>query len=226
MPGNGCTRGAPYASGVPEIEFATTLVTLDLVGIFVFAVTGALVAVRKNLDIFAALVLAGVTGLGGGFIRDVLIGATPPAALTDWRYLLVPVAAGLLTFAFHPAIGRLERLVTVFDAVGLALFCVTGALKAVEYGLGPVPAALMGMVTGIGGGMMRDVLAGNVPVVFEGNLYATPALSGAVVAVLLDRTDLPVLVVAAVGFSTCLVWRLLALVRGWSAPLPRGPANV
>ncbi|MGF9755525.1 trimeric intracellular cation channel family protein [Microvirga sp. 0TCS3.31] len=211
---------------MPETEFATTLVTLDLVGIFVFAVTGALVAVRKNLDIFAALVLAGVTGLGGGFIRDVLIDATPPAALTDWRYLLAPVAAGLLTFAFHPAIGRLERLVTVFDAVGLALFCVTGALKAVEYGLGPVPAALMGMVTGIGGGMMRDVLAGNVPVVFEGNLYATPALSGAVVAVLLDRTDLPVVVVAAFGFSTCLVWRLLALVRGWSAPLPRGPANV
>ncbi len=211
---------------MPEIEFATTLVTLDLVGIFVFAVTGALVAVRKNLDIFAALVLAGVTGLGGGFIRDVLIDATPPAALTDWRYLLVPVAAGLLTFAFHPAIGRLERLVTVFDAVGLALFCVTGALKAVEYGLGPVPAALMGMVTAIGGGMMRDVLAGHVPVVFEGNLYATPALSGAVVAVLLDRTDLPVLVVAAAGFSTCLVWRLMALVRGWSAPLPRGPANV
>lgn len=211
---------------MPEIQFATTLVTLDLVGIFVFAVTGALVAVRKNLDIFAALVLAGVTGLGGGFIRDVLIDATPPAALTDWRYLLVPVAAGLLTFAFHPAIGRLERLVTVFDAVGLALFCVTGALKAVEYGLGPVPAALMGMVTAIGGGMMRDVLAGHVPVVFEGNLYATPALSGAVVAVLLDRTDLPVLVVAAAGFSTCLVWRLMALVRGWSAPLPRGPANV
>jgi len=211
---------------VPEIEFATTLVTLDLVGIFVFAVTGALVAVRKNLDIFAALVLAGVTGLGGGFIRDVLIDATPPAALTDWRYLLAPVAAGLLTFAFHPAIGRLERLVTVFDAVGLALFCVTGALKAVEYGLGPVPAALMGMVTAIGGGMMRDVLAGHVPVVFEGNLYATPALSGAVVAVLLDRTDLPVMVVAAAGFSTCLVWRLMALVRGWSAPLPRGPANV
>ena len=211
---------------MPETEFATTLVTLDLVGIFVFAVTGALVAVRKNLDIFAALVLAGVTGLGGGFIRDVLIDATPPAALTDWRYLLVPVAAGLLTFAFHPAIGRLERVVTLFDAVGLALFCVTGALKAVEYGLGPVPAALMGMVTAIGGGMMRDVLAGHVPVVFEGNLYATPALSGAVVAVLLDRTDLPVLVVAAAGFSTCLVWRLMALVRGWSAPLPRGPANV
>lgn len=211
---------------MPPNEYATTLVVLDLVGIFVFAVTGALVAVRKNLDLFAALVLGGVTGLGGGFIRDVLIGATPPAALDDWRYLMVPVAAGLLTFAFHPTIGRLERVVTLFDAFGLALFCVTGALKAVDYGLGPVPAALMGMVTGIGGGILRDVLAGRVPVIFEGVLYATPALAGAMVAVLLDRADLPLAVVAAAGFGVCLGWRLLAAVRGWSAPMPRGPASV
>lgn len=211
---------------MPTDELATTLVVLDLVGIFVFAVTGALVAVRKHLDLFAALVLAGVTGLGGGFIRDVLIGATPPAALADWRYLLVPVAAGLLTFAFHPTIGRLERVVTLFDAFGLALFCVTGALKAVEYGLGPLPAALMGMVTGIGGGILRDVLAGRVPIIFEGVLYATPALAGAAVAVLLDRTDLPLVVVAASGFGVCLGWRLLAAVRGWRAPMPKGPANV
>ncbi|WP_299929684.1 TRIC cation channel family protein [uncultured Nocardioides sp.] len=211
---------------MPEPEFATPLVVLDLTGIFFFAVAGALVAVRKNLDLFAALVLGGITGLGGGFIRDVLIGATPPAALTDWRYLLVPVFAGLLTFAFHPAVGRLERVVTLFDAFGLAVFCVTGALKAVEFGLGPVPAALMGMVTGVGGGVIRDVLVGSVPVIFEGVLYATPALAGAAVAVLLDRADLPFLVVAAAGFSTCLTWRLLALVRGWRAPLPKGPANV
>jgi uncharacterized membrane protein YeiH len=211
---------------VPGSEFAAPLVALDLTGIFFFAVAGALVAVRKNLDIFAAIVLGGVTGLGGGFIRDVSIGAIPPAALTDWRYLVVPVVAGLLTFAFHPVVGRLERVVTLFDAVGLAVFCVTGALKAVEFGLGPLPAALMGMVTGVGGGMIRDVLVRTVPVIFEGVLYATPALAGAVVAVLLDRSDLPFLVVAAAGFTTCLVWRLLALVRGWRAPLPRGPANV
>ncbi|MCY7402304.1 MAG: trimeric intracellular cation channel family protein [Nocardioides sp.] len=211
---------------MPPTEFAALLVVLDLVGIFVFSVTGALVAVRKNLDLFAATVLAGVTGLGGGFLRDVLIGATPPAALADWRYLLVPLAAGLLTFAFHPILGRLERVVTLFDAFGLALFCVTGALKAVDYGLGPLPAALLGMVTGIGGGIIRDVLAGRVPVIFEGVLYATPALAGAAVAVLLDRADLPLIVVAAAGFSTCLGWRLLALVRGWRAPLPKGPANI
>jgi uncharacterized membrane protein YeiH len=203
-----------------------TLVTLDLVGIFVFAISGALVAVRKDLDLFAVLVLAGTTGLGGGFLRDVLIGATPPAALADWRYLLVPVAAGLVTFAFHGAVGRVERQVVVFDAFGLSVFCVAGALKATDYGLGPVPAALMGMVTGIGGGMARDLLAGRVPVVFRGELYATPALGGAVVAVLGERADLPTVAVAVAGAAVCLVWRLLALWRGWQAPLSSGSASV
>ena len=200
--------------------------TLDLAGIFVFAISGALVAVRKDLDVFGVLVLAGTTGLGGGFLRDVLIGATPPAALADWRYLLVPVAAGLVTFAFHPALGRMERMVGVFDAFGLSLFCVAGALKALDHGLGPIPAALMGMVTGIGGGMLRDLLTGRVPVVFRGELYAIPALAGAAVAVLGHRADLPLLPVAAVGALVCLVWRLLAMWRGWRAPMPSGPASV
>lgn len=203
-----------------------TLVVLDLVGIFVFAISGALVAVRKDLDVFGVLVLAGTTGLGGGFLRDVLIDAAPPAALADWRYLVVPVVAGLFTFRFHPAVGRLERTVNVFDAFGLALFCVAGAVKALDYGLGPVPAALMGMVTGIGGGMLRDVLAGRVPVIFRGELYAIPALAGAVVAVVGTRADLPVLLVTTAGAAVCLVWRLLAIWRHWQAPVPRGPASV
>ncbi len=203
-----------------------TLVTLDLVGIFVFAISGALVAVRKDMDIFGVLVLAGTTGLGGGFLRDVLIGAIPPAALADWRYLLVPVGAGLLTFAYHPALARMERLVNVFDAFGLALFCVAGALKALDYGLGPVPAALMGMVTGIGGGMIRDVLAGRVPVIFRGELYATPALAGAAVVVIGDRMDVPVVAVAVLAAGVCLAWRLLAMWRDWSAPMATGPASV
>jgi uncharacterized membrane protein YeiH len=202
------------------------VVALDLVGIFVFAISGALVAVRKSLDLFGVLVLAGATGLGGGFLRDVLIDATPPAALADWRYLLVPVAAGLLTFLYHPALGRMDRLVQVFDAFGLSLFCVTGALKALEYGLGPVPAALMGMVTGIGGGMTRDVLAGRVPAVFQGELYATPALAGAAIVVAGSHYGLPLAVLALLGGGTCLAWRLLALMRNWQAPMPRGPASV
>ena len=203
-----------------------TFVVLDLAGIFVFAISGALVAVRKDLDVFGVLVLAGTTGLGGGFLRDVLIGATPPAALADWRYLLVPVVAGLLTFWFHSVLGRMERQVSVFDAFGLALFCVTGAIKALEFGLGPVPAALMGMVTGIGGGMARDLLAGRVPAVFRGELYATPALAGAAITVVGDGLGLPIGLVAALGGGVCLGWRLLAMWRHWQAPTPTGPASV
>ncbi|WP_109506262.1 trimeric intracellular cation channel family protein [Nocardioides speluncae] len=205
---------------------SSLLVVLDLAGIFVFAISGALVAVRKQLDLFGVLVLAGTTGLGGGFLRDVLIDATPPAALADWRYLLVPVGAGLVTFVFHPTLGRLERLVNVFDAFGLSLFCVAGALKAMDYGLSPLPAALMGMVTGIGGGMVRDVLAGRVPMIFRGELYATPALAGSAVAVVGYDLGQPVWLVAALGASVCLVWRLLAMWQGWRAPMPGGSASV
>lgn len=204
---------------------STPLVVLDLLGILVFAMSGALVGVRKELDVFGILVLAGATGLGGGFLRDVLIGEAPPAALTDWRYLLVPVMAGLLVFAFHNGIGRQERWINVFDACGLALFCVTGALKASESGLGLLPAALMGMVTAVGGGVTRDILASRVPVIFRKELYATPALAGAMLALLLDGVDVPESVAALGGAGLCLAWRLLAMRRRWSAPLP-GPANV
>ena len=207
-------------------EQGTLLLVLDLSGIFVFAITGGLVAVRKRLDIFGVLVLAGTTGLGGGFLRDVLIDATPPAALADWRYLTVPVAAGLVTFVFHPAVGRLERVINVLDAAGLGLFCVTGALKALDYGLGPVPAALMGMVTGIGGGMARDLLAGRVPIVFSSELYATPALVGAIWAVLAEGWDLPIGLVAIPGVVICFGLRVLALRRNWRAPVPGGSASV
>ncbi len=196
----------------------TLLVVLDLVGIFVFAITGALVAVRKELDVFAVLILALITGLGGGFLRDVLIGATPPAALADWRYLLVPAVAGLVTFFFHPSLNRKERVINVLDAAGLSLFCVTGALKAVEFGLGPVPAALMGMLTGIGGGVLRDILTGRVPLVFRGELYATPALVAALVAVVGHQLGLRTAVVAVPAAALCFTWRVTAMRRGWNAP--------
>lgn len=201
------------------------LVVLDLAGIFAFALSGGLVGVRKGLDVFGVLVLAAATGLGGGFLRDVLIGAVPPAALADWRYLAVPVAAGLVTFWFHPALGRMERLVTVFDAFGLGLFAVVGALKALEYGLGPVPAALMGVVTAVGGGMVRDVLAGRVPVVLRSELYATPALLGSVVAVAGDLSALPTWSFAVPAAAVATSWRLLSVWRGWHAPRPPGRSS-
>ncbi|HLN75547.1 MAG TPA: trimeric intracellular cation channel family protein [Nocardioidaceae bacterium] len=201
------------------------LVLLDLVGIFAFAISGGLVGVRKGLDVFGVLVLAAATGLGGGFTRDVLIGAVPPTALADWRYLAVPVAAGLVTFWFHPALGRMERLVTVFDAAGLGLFCVAGALKALDYGLGPIPAALMGTLTAVGGGVVRDVLAGRVPVVLRSELYATPALVGASVAVAGASTGLPTWTYGIPAAVLCTTWRLVAVWRGWNAPRATGPAS-
>jgi uncharacterized membrane protein YeiH len=194
---------------------------LDLVGIFVFGITGALVGVRKQLDVFGILVLAFVTGLGGGFIRDVLIGATPPAALVDWRYLVVPVAAGLITFFLHPGIGRVERLVNIFDAAGLALFCVTGARKALEYGLPPLSAALVGTISGIGGGVIRDLLSGRVPVVLRSEIYATPAFLGAGIVVLVDAVHYSATWTTLAAAVVCFVIRLFAIRRGWNAPLPR-----
>jgi uncharacterized membrane protein YeiH len=194
---------------------------LDLVGIFVFGITGALVGVRKKLDVFGIQVLALVTGLGGGFLRDVLIGATPPAALADWRYLAVPVVAGLITFFLHPGIGRVERLVNVFDAAGLALFCVTGARKALDYGLSPLSAALLGTISGIGGGVIRDVLSGRVPVVLRSEIYATPAFLGAGIVVVAYAAGYKASWVAVAGAVVCFLIRLIAIRRGWNAPLPR-----
>lgn len=197
------------------------LLILDLAGIAVFAMTGALVGVRKELDGFGVTVLAIITGLGGGVLRDVLIGAVPPAALDDWRYLVVPAVTGIGVFYFHPTIGRAEKQIAVLDAIGLGLFCVTGAVKAEDFGLSIVPAALLGMVTAVGGGMMRDVLAGRVPVIFKDELYATPALAGALIAAILHRYEVQQ-GWYAIAVGVCIVWRILALKRGWKAPLPPG----
>ena len=203
------------------VDGSAALEVLDLVGIFVFGITGGLVGVRKKLDVFGIQVLALVTGLGGGFIRDVLIGATPPAALEDWRYLVVPVAAGLLTFFLHPGIGRVERLVNIFDAAGLALFCVTGARKALDYGLPPLSAALLGTIAGIGGGVIRDVLSGRVPVVLRSEIYATPAFLGAGIVVVASALDYNGPWIPLAAALVCFTIRLLAIRRGWNAPLPR-----
>lgn len=198
------------------------LQTLDLVGIFVFAISGGLVAVRNQLDIVGVVVLAMATGLGGGVIRDVVIGAVPPPAVADWRYLLVPVVGGLVTFWLHPAVERLERVINVFDAFGLGLFCVAGALKAQEYGLGPAPSAALGMVTGVGGGIIRDLLAGRIPVIFRyGELYAIPALAGAAIAATGAELGVAHGVILAPAALVTIGWRLLAVRRGWRAPVAR-----
>src|SRR5262249_28400548 len=150
----------------------TLLLVLDLVGTFVFALSGASVGVKRSLDLFGILVLAFVAGNFGGITRDLMIGAVPPAAISDWRYCAVSVLAGLLTFYWFAVLDRLQRSVLVFDAAGLALFAVAGTQKALAVGLNPLMAALLGMLTGIGGGMVRDLLAGEIPTVLRADLYA------------------------------------------------------
>ncbi|MFF3662661.1 trimeric intracellular cation channel family protein [Streptomyces olivochromogenes] len=193
---------------------------LDLVGIFVFAISGALLAVRKNFDVFGIAVLAEVTALGGGLFRDMVIGAVPPAAFTDLGYFSTPLLAALLVFFLHPEVERIQVAVNVFDAAGLGLFCVAGTTKAYEYGLGLTPSAALGLATAVGGGVLRDVLANEVPSLlrWDRDLYAVPAIVGATMVVLCIRYDALSPFTSGLAAVTAFVLRLLAMRYHWRAP--------
>lgn len=197
------------------------VLALDLVGTFVFALSGAMAGVRHRLDVFGILVLSFAAGNAGGMTRDVLIGAVPPAALANWPYVAVSILAGLATFRWHGVVRRLQDAVLVLDAGGLALFAVSGTLKALAFGLNPLAAVLLGMLTGIGGGMLRDVLTAQVPAVLRGDLYAVAALAGAVVVVVGQRLGLPPATLAIAGALLCFGLRVLALRHGWGLPAAR-----
>src|SRR6185295_511099 len=201
------------------------LVVLDLVGTFVFALSGAMSGVRHRLDLFGVLVLSFAAGNAGGLTRDLLLGATPPPGISDWRYIGVSLAAGLLTFFCAPLIRRLRSSVLVLDAAGLALFAVSGTLKALATGLNPVAAMLLGVLTGVGGGMLRDVLVSEVPAVLRGELYASAALAGTAVVVLGHLLRLSTPAAAFVGTILCFVLRFLAIRRGWRLPMAKRPAR-
>jgi uncharacterized membrane protein YeiH len=203
----------------------TLVLALDLFGTFVFALSGAMVGVRRRLDLFGVLVLAFAAATAGGITRDLLIGAVPPASIADWRYIVVPVLAGLATFWWHPVVRRLQNPVLVFDAAGLSLFAVSGALKASAFGLNPLAAVLLGVVTGIGGGLVRDVLVAEIPTVLRAELYAVAALAGAAVAVGGQMLRLPPTPVAIAGAVLCFGLRLLAIRRGWGLPVARPRAE-
>jgi uncharacterized membrane protein YeiH len=196
----------------------TLLVAFDFTGTFVFALSGAAVGIKHRLDLFGVLVLAFAAGNSGGITRDLIIGAIPPAAVRDWRYLAVSILAGLLTFYWSRIIKRLRSPVMVFDAAGLALFAVAGASKALAYHAGPVPATLLGMLTGIGGGMVRDVLVREIPTVLRTELYAVAALLGAAVVVIGRLLHVPSSVAAPVGAALCFGLRFVAMRRGWQLP--------
>jgi uncharacterized membrane protein YeiH len=200
------------------------LLGLDLLGVFVFALSGGLAAVRKSFDVLSVVMLAAAAGLGGGIVRDVLIGAVPPVGVSDWRLLTAAATAGLLTFFFHPSVARIEPAVLVLDAVGLGLFAVAGTLKALELGTTPLTAVIVGVITGVGGGVIRDLLSGEPPRLFaEREWYATPALLGVTLYAVAWETDLtgPVATWGCVVLIATL--RILGLTRGWQVPAPRTP---
>jgi len=191
---------------------------LDGVGSFVFALSGGLLAVQKRFDLFGVLVLSFVVAVTGGITRDVLIGAVPPASVASWHNLAIAVFGGLLTFYLYPVVQSLSRSVLFFDAIGLAVFAVTGAQKALQYGINPVMAAVLGMVSGIGGGMMRDLLAGEVPTVLRADLYALAALAAAGIVSFGQASGARPLYPMLLGAAACVFLRFMAIYRGWRVP--------
>lgn len=195
------------------------VLVLDLAGTFTFGLSGGLAAVRARLDLYGVVVLAGCVGLVGGIIRDILLGALPPATFSDWRYLVTVAAAGLVAFFAGPTLERLYRPLNVFDAAGLSLFCVTGATKALEFHVGPAQAVLLGVITATGGGMLRDVLMREVPTVFRQQLYAVPALIGAAIVVAATELGHPG-AAAIVAAIVCFLIRMAGLYFGIGLPTP------
>lgn len=199
----------------------TELLILNLIGTFVFGVSGGILAARKQMDLFGVLFLSVVAALGGGMMRDVLLGRTPPATLNDWRYIAVAASAGVLVFVDHGRVGRWQSLIVTFDAAGLGLFTVTGTVAALDAGLSSVASALLGMLTGIGGGVLRDVLAGEVPFVLRKEIYALASLLGALIIIgASDAHMLGTTTNMVAALATC-AFRMVSVWRGWNIPTAR-----
>jgi uncharacterized membrane protein YeiH len=195
------------------------LLVADLIGVAVFAASGASAGVAKRLDLFGVAFVGFASALGGGILRDLTIGAVPPLAFADWRYAVTAVLASVAVFWLHPRLNRVRRTVLVLDAAGLGLFTATGTAKALAAGVPAVGACLLGMLTAIGGGLTRDLLTGEIPIVLQRDVYAMVALGGAILVTILQRLGHTGLIplVGAAALMTGL--RLIALYRRWSAPV-------
>ena len=197
---------------------------MDLLGTFAFALSGGLLGVKKRFDLFGVLFLSFVVAVVGGVIRDVLIGAVPPAAVTEIHYFVIAIVGGLITFYWYSKVASLQRQILLLDSLGLALFAVIGAQKAIEHGINPLMASIMGMLTGIGGGMTRDVLAGEIPFVLTGDLYALASLAAAAIVAVGHFAAIPPFYPMLLGAAVCVFLRLMAIYRQWSAPVARRSA--
>lgn len=194
------------------------LSVLSLIGTFVFAISGAIAGIRRQLDIFGILVLSFVAANFGGVMRDLLIGSLPPDAIKQWPYLVVSLAAGLFAFYWTSLIAKLSNPVLVFDAAGLAIFAVTGTQKALDFGLNPIMSIILGMLTGIGGGLARDILLNEIPVVLRSDIYAVAALAGASVVVVGKLAHISVYFATILGAIICFTLRMLAIYHRWHLP--------
>jgi uncharacterized membrane protein YeiH len=202
------------------VSTTTLLLLADLSGVAVFAASGGSAAVVKRLDVFGVVFVGVVAALGGGVLRDLVIDEVPPLAFADWRYLAVAATASLVVFWAHPQLAKLRRTILMFDAAGLGLFTVTGTLKALEAGVPAAGACVLGMLTGIGGGLLRDLLTGVIPVVLRREIYAVAALFGAVTVAILHRLEIGGAIALWAAAALVFVVRAVALRRGWSAPTP------
>ncbi|MFQ4148314.1 trimeric intracellular cation channel family protein [Arthrobacter sp. LAPM80] len=205
---------------------------LDLLGVFFFAVSGSLLAARKGFDIVGSVLLGSMVGLGGGVVRDIILNQGPPAAFSTEIYLVPPLTAAALVYVTVNNVQRSGRLLFMFDAGGLALFCITGTLKALEAGMNPVASILLGVTTAVGGGILRDITANDVPKVFDPkDLYAIPAFAGAGLATMLWHLGWLNLVSGSLAAIVVFALRMLSLRFGWHAPLaarswtPRRPGR-
>ena len=213
------------AIGVHFSGGATVLIVLELIGTFVFGLNGALTAMdAEQLDLVGVVVLGTMTALGGGIIRDVLIGAVPTASFRDWRYLVVALGSAGVAFAARRYLARVVRSINLLDAAGLSLFCVTGTTVAFAHGLGPFQSAILGAVTGVGGGTIRDVIIRRVPAVLSSGLYAVPALVGAAITAVALHFHFYSTTVALAAACVCFAIRLAGLRYNLNVPIAR-PRN-
>jgi uncharacterized membrane protein YeiH len=191
---------------------------IDLAGTFAFAISGAVAAKEKGLDIFGILVVGFTVACGGGIMRDICIGAIPPAGLSDWRYLVMSIIASVLVMTLGAFLKLIHRPVMLFDALGLSLFAISGAEKAMAFSHNNEVAILLGMITAVGGGVIRDIFLARVPVIFQKEVYASAALLGAVVVVTGHSWGIPNNLLFPAGFLVSFVIRMLALKYHWELP--------
>jgi uncharacterized membrane protein YeiH len=203
-----------------QITPARMLYIVDIAGTLLFAIEGASAAITGRLDLLGLMVLAFATALGGGIIRDVLLGATPPNALRDWRYPAIAFAGAAVVFFFHQFVQEIPaQIILVLDAAGLALFAVSGTEKALLHEMPPLVAVLLGGITGVGGGTIRDVLLARVPNVLHADVYATAALAGAIIMILCRRLGMTDTQAAFAGGIACFTLRVVSVWRHWNLPL-------